>query len=77
MESGAFWSATSASSPVSWPQLVMRTSLAGLSLPWVGRFSILRTSDLPLRTSPKTTCFPSRWGVGTVVTKNWDPLVPG
>lgn len=25
----------------------------------------------PARTSPKTTCLPSRWGVGTVVTKNY------
>jgi hypothetical protein len=32
--------------------------------------------DFPFRTSPKTTCLRSRWGVGTVVTKNWEPLVP-
>lgn len=77
MASGAFWSATSASEPVSWPQEVMVTSFVGLSPPCVGRFSILRTRDLPERTSPKTTCLPSRWGVGTVVMKNWEPLVPG
>lgn len=69
-------SANAASSPVSCPQLVMVTSWFGLSPGWVGRFSILRTMDLPLRTSPNTTCFPSRCGVGTVVTKNWEPLVP-
>ena len=55
----------------------MVTSLVGLSPGWVGMFSILRTRDLPFSTSPKTTCFPSRCGVGTVVTKNWEPFVPG
>ena len=76
VESGAFWPAASASSPVSSPQSVIITSLEGLSPGCVGRFSILRTMDLPLRTSPNTTCLPSRCGVGTVVTKNWEPLVP-
>jgi hypothetical protein len=74
--SGAFWSAISASEPVSSPQSMMVTAFWGASFSWVGRFSILRTMDLPERTSPKTTCLPSRWGVGTVVTKNWEPLVP-
>lgn len=69
-------SAASASAPVSSPQEMMVTSLVGLSPGWVGRFSILRMMDLPFRTSPNTTCLPSRWGVGTVVTKNWEPLVP-
>ena len=29
------------------------------------------------RTRPKTVCLLSSQGVGTVVMKNWDPLVPG
>ena len=53
----------------------MTAGLDGLSPVWVGRFSIWRTTDLPLRTSPKTTCLLSRWGVWTVVMKNWEPLV--
>ena len=28
-------------------------------------------------TSPKTTCFLSRWDVAATVMKNWDPFVPG
>jgi hypothetical protein len=43
----------------------------------VGKFSIWRTTDLPLITSPKTTCLPSRCGVGAVVMKNCEPLVFG
>lgn len=54
----------------------MVTGLLGLSPGWTGRFSILRTRDLLVRTCPKTTCLPSRCGVGTVVMKNWEPLVP-
>jgi hypothetical protein len=33
--------------------------------------------DLPRMTSPKMTCFPSRWGVVVHVMKNWEPLVLG
>ncbi len=76
VSSGDFCAAASASSPESSPQLVMTTSLLGLSPLCVRRFSISRTTDLPLRTSPKTTCLPSRCGVGTVVIKNWEPFVP-
>lgn len=36
--------------------------------------SILETSSMPSRTSPKTTCLPSSHGVWTVVMKNWEPL---
>jgi hypothetical protein len=32
---------------------------------------------MPSMTLPKTTCLPSRKGVGTVVMKNWDPLPSG
>merc|ERR1711920_188479 len=38
-------------------------------------FSIAFTTSIPSRTSPKTTCFPSRCEVTTVVMKNWLPLV--
>ena len=33
--------------------------------------------DLPRMTSPKMTCFPSRWAVAVQVIKNWEPLVLG
>jgi hypothetical protein len=35
------------------------------------------TTLIPSITRPKTTCFPSRCGVGTVVKKNWQPFVLG
>lgn len=35
------------------------------------------TTTYPSTTSPKTTCFPSNHGQGTVVMKNWEPLVLG
>lgn len=57
------------------PEAEMTTGWAGRSASRVRAFSILRTMDLPAMTSPKTTCLPSRWGVGTVVMKNWEPLV--
>ena len=40
-----------------------------------GVFSSSLTTLHPLVTLPKTTCFPSRCGVGTVVMKNCEPLV--
>ncbi len=39
--------------------------------------SIALTTSIPSTTLPKTTCFPSNHGHGTVVKKNCDPLVPG
>lgn len=39
--------------------------------------SSIFTTPIPFSTLPKTTCFPSRCGVGTVVIKNWEPLVLG
>lgn len=39
--------------------------------------STLRTTSMPSTTRPKTTCLPSRKGVGTVVMKNWLPFVFG
>jgi hypothetical protein len=33
--------------------------------------------SIPLLTLPKTECFPSNHGVGTVVMKNCDPFVFG
>lgn len=38
--------------------------------------SILTTPN-PFSTWPKTTCLPSKCDVGTVVMKNWEPLVSG
>lgn len=35
------------------------------------------TTLIPSITRPKTTCFPSRCGVATVVRKNWQPFVLG
>ena len=55
----------------------MTASSNGLSPLCVLRFSISLTTLLPLMTSPKTTCFLSRCGVGTVVMKNWEPLLDG
>ncbi len=51
----------------------------GTSLPrWpVLVISIFLTTSVPSTTLPNTVCFPSRKGVGTVVIKNWDPLVLG
>jgi hypothetical protein len=56
---------------------MMVASCNGLSPLSVLRFSICRTMLFPLMTSPNTTCFLSRCGVDTVVTKNCEPLVPG
>ena len=61
------------------PHCAITTSRFGMSLPRypVLVFSILRTISMPSMTFPNTTCFPSRKGVGTVVMKNWEPLVSG
>ena len=40
-------------------------------------FSMILTTAIPLTTSPKTTCLPSRCGHDVVVMKNWEPLVFG
>lgn len=37
--------------------------------------SMALTYSWPETTSPKTVCLPSRWGVETVVMKNWEPLL--
>jgi len=57
--------------------LSMTTASRGLSLASVLAISIFRITPFPETTSPKTTCFPSKCGVSTVVTKNWEPFVPG
>ena len=69
------------------PQSSMTMSSSGLSF-LVGEFSIWVTTSMPSRTLPKMTCFPFKWGVGTmvgaweesqspipVVMKNWEPFV--
>jgi hypothetical protein len=58
------------------PHILMTTSKFGVSFPRypVFVFSIFFTTSMPSTTFPKTTCFPSRKGVGTVVMKNWEPL---
>lgn len=57
-------------------QCVMTTGWRGRSL-WVGVDSMARTTFMPLTTRPKTTCLPSRKSAGSVVMKNWQPLVLG
>ena len=52
------------------PQSAIMTGWRGLSLPSVGVFSTVRTTFVPSRTLPKTTCLPSSQGVWTVVMKN-------
>lgn len=39
--------------------------------------SSILTTPSPFSTWPKTTCLPSKCDVGTVVMKNWEPLVLG
>lgn len=39
--------------------------------------SSIFTTPIPFNTCPKTTCLPSKCGVGTVVMKNWEPFVLG
>ena len=56
------------------PQLVMTTFFDGFPLP-EPNVSIFLAMSYPSTTLPKTTCFPSSHGHGTVVMKNWDPLV--
>lgn len=61
------------------PHWAIVTSRSGTSRPRrpVLVRSIFSTTSRPSITFPNTTCLPSRWGVGTVVTKNWEPLVLG
>mmetsp|Transcript_90711 Transcript_90711/g.256148 ORF Transcript_90711/g.256148 Transcript_90711/m.256148 type:complete len:221 (+) Transcript_90711:207-869(+) len=65
--------ASSPPAPTS-PQSMMatRSDVFPVLLP---TFSILFTTSKPDTTFPKTTCFPSKWGVGTVQMKNCDPFV--
>lgn len=39
--------------------------------------SIYFRASIPFNTIPNTTCLPSRWGVGAVVIKNYEPFVLG
>jgi hypothetical protein len=61
------------------PHWAMATSISGTSLPRrpVLVASIILTMSIPSTTFPNTTCLLSRNGVGTVVMKNWEPLVLG
>mmetsp|Transcript_27629 Transcript_27629/g.79479 ORF Transcript_27629/g.79479 Transcript_27629/m.79479 type:complete len:259 (+) Transcript_27629:738-1514(+) len=61
------------------PHLRMIMGSLGLSLlPASGGIcSTASSTSKPSTTRPKTTCFPSRWGHGAKVMKNWLPLVPG
>lgn len=52
-----------------------RTTTGASSL--VSVDSSIFTIPKPFNTCPKTTCFPSKCGVATVVMKNWEPLVFG
>lgn len=56
------------------PQSLTTTATFGLPDSEPCASIALTTSD-PLFTSPKTVCLPSSQGVGTVVMKNWEPLV--
>jgi hypothetical protein len=57
--------------------LTIFTSSTGLSVRSVFTFSIKLTTSMPLTTRPNTVCLLSSQGVGTVVMKNWLPLVLG
>ena len=59
------------------PHSATTTSWFGRSSFPVRTFSTFFTTSMPSTTLPKTTCFPFRNGVGTVVMKNWLPLVLG
>lgn len=60
------------------PHIAMAQSMAGLSPGFVVLvFSIFLTTSMPSTTRPKTTCLLFKNGVGTVVMKNWHPLVFG
>lgn len=47
----------------------------GLSSLSIGTFDIFLTTYIPSITCPKTTCFPSKWGHGFKVMKNWEEFV--
>lgn len=57
------------------PQSAITTSFDGLSLASVLDASIWRTTFMPFRIFPNTTCLPSNHGVCFVVMKNCDPFV--
>lgn len=56
--------------------ITSKTTFTGVSS-FVSIDSNMLTSPIPFNTCPKTTCLPSKCGVGTVVKKNWEPLVFG
>mmetsp|Transcript_96 Transcript_96/g.186 ORF Transcript_96/g.186 Transcript_96/m.186 type:complete len:229 (-) Transcript_96:124-810(-) len=66
---------TSSAFLMSWPHLTTVTSFLGLSLWLVGSLSSFLMTSWPFSTLPKTTCFPSKWGVLVKVMKNWLPFV--
>merc|ERR1719422_621769 len=57
------------------PQSSMTTFFEGVPLEEPTFSIFLTTSSYPSRTSPNTTCFPSRCGVFFTVMKNCEPLV--
>lgn len=57
------------------PHCAIVTSVAGLLSPLTRVFSTLCTTSIPSITLPKTTCLLFKNGVGTVVMKNWQPLL--
>jgi hypothetical protein len=52
------------------PQFVTITIFSGTCFLFVGIFSIFSMISIPSNTSPKTTCFPSRWEIARRVKKN-------
>ena len=52
------------------PQSAITTGERGLSWLLQRVLSIMRTTFIPSTTSPNTTCFPFRWGVGTYEINN-------
>lgn len=56
--------------------IIGKTTFTGVSS-FVSIDSSMFTTPIPFSTCPKTTCLPSKCGVGTVVMKNWEPLVFG
>ena len=56
------------------PHLAISTFSLGVPLE-EPTLSTALTNSWPSITSPKTVCLPLRWGVGTVVMKNCDPLL--
>ncbi len=56
---------------------MMRMSWRGLSFLSTLASSMRLTTSMPAETLPNTVCLRSSQGVGTVVMKNWLPLVLG